>query len=562
MKLRKGVQVHHDVLPGTEILPTNTSVHNYLDQSLRRALRECDGDEGKYFMPNDDLDRIICHDTIRRYLSSMVQPRILNQIEQITTYVCGDRERAEELHTGKRVFASLILANKADAVTLLYDEVIRDEDLPLMKTDIVGSTFNLKRKNSQTSILGCFSDWNHGEIELFDKHQREMKPPFFAQDIDSQPLHYELSRGSCLPWIKYGENIHLSSNSEVRRVEIHPAQHDLPPKGNNLFALKTLKSKKFEEFNLEVKALKKILPHSNLVTLLATFYYKEEYHLLFPWAEGGNLLELWRTHHPEPSIDIGWMRWLAEQCCGLAEGLNGIHDAKMPTSELAVPSNLKKSHTGNNHDDKDCGVHGDIKPQNILWFTQEHNLHGHGVLKISDFGVTMFHSELTTKVLPDKVRGITQSYAAPEHQLGTEVSRPYDIWSLGCIFIEFITWALEGFDGVQKFRDKRKEDRDTNSNFELDDFYRISKKKTRMFKWCRKERAVVKASVHEWIDHLLKRPACSPYLAEFLSYIKDHMILVVTSARHKCDQVNDKLRSMLQHCEQSSEYCLSSSLTD
>lgn len=169
----------------------------------------------------------------------------------------------------------------------------------------------------------------------------------------------------------------------------------------------------------------------------------------------------------------------------------------MPTSELAVPSNLIRSHPEENNDDKDCGRHGDIKPQNILWFSQENNIHGHGVLKISDFGVTMFHSELTTKVLPEKVRGVTQSYAAPEYELGNSVSRPYDIWSLGCIFIEFITWALLGFEGVQEFRAKRKADRHNKSNFELDDFYRISGRKLKIHGWHLKGRARVKASVNK-----------------------------------------------------------------
>lgn len=262
--------------------------------------------------------------------------------------------------------------------------------------------------------------------------------------------------------------------------------------------MKTLKSdKKREEFNLEVEALKKIRPNSNLVTLLATFHHKGGYHLLFPWAEGGNLLDLWQKHHPEPRIDKDWMIWLAEQCHGLAKGLSCIHDASMKTSELAVPNDLKKSHREGANDGRDYGRHGDIKPQNILWFRQENDRRGHGVLKISDFGVTMFHSELTTKVLPENIRGMTQSYAAPEYDLGNKVSRPYDIWSLGCIFIEFITWALVGFQGVQEFRANRKAERDSRSNFELDDFYRLSKNRLRIGRWSRKERALVKkASVN------------------------------------------------------------------
>lgn len=246
-----------------------------------------------------------------------------------------------------------------------------------------------------------------------------------------------------------------------------------------------------------MKALKKILPHPNLVTLLATLHYKDEYHLLFPWADGGNLLEFWQGHQTKPDIDMEWMLWYAEQCFGLAEGLSCIHNARMPTSELvlAVPGVLERDTTADNSDDRDCGRHGDIKPQNILWFRQDHYGRGRGVLKISDFGVTMFHSELTTKVLPERIRGITQSYAAPEYELGPKVSRPYDIWSLGCIFLEFITWTLLGFQGVQEFRENRKKDKDPGSNFELDDFYRTSKKRVKIWKLHRTECALVKVSV-------------------------------------------------------------------
>lgn len=525
MKLRQGVQVYQDVLPAP------ASMHNYLDQSLRHALRKCNGDQDKYFMPVDHLDRIICHDTISTYLSSMSQDGISNRREEILTYICGERGKIQELHTGKRVFASLILAKKADAVALFYDESINDEDLPLVKTDEVGSTFNLNRRDSQAPILRCFSGWTNGEIELFDMYQRQMKCPFFAQDANSKPLHYDLSPGISLPWTEYEKKTHSSSNSEVRRVEVHPAQHDLPPKvsrmrlldlfheqlltsqkGNNLYALKTLKSDDSKEFELEVNALNKILPHSHLVTLLTTFYYKDEYHLLFPWAEGGNLMQLWKTH-PKPSINVGLMRWFAEQCCGLARGLSGIHNARMLKSELAVPLDLKKSHEGDG--DKDCGRHGDIKPQNILWFTQEH-IPGHGTLKISDFGLTAFHSELTTKVFPDKVRGLTQSYAAPEYDTGPHVSRPYDIWSLGCIFIEFVTWILLGFEGVERFTSKRMKDRSFNNKFHLDDFYRLSEGMLgwRMFRRRREDNAVVKQSVRK-VGRL--RSSNSPFFPPYVT---------------------------------------------
>lgn len=261
---------------------------------------------------------------------------------------------------------------------------------------------------------------------------------------------------------------------------------------NAIFSMKILEATDELAFNLEAQALMKIRRNQHLATAVTAFKYQNQYHLLFNWAEGGNLLDFWMGQ--APSLTHHSMCWLAQQCCGLAEGLSGIHDASMHKSELAVPADLKRSNLAKN-DDRDYGRHGDIKPQNILWFRQEDNSHGYGVLKISDFGVTMFHSELTTQVLPDNVRSITQSYAAPEIELGNPVSRPYDIWSLGCIFIEFITWALLGFKGVQDFRANRKADRDIRINFALDDFYGVYRSRFKIRKWSRRDFVRVKPSV-------------------------------------------------------------------
>lgn len=35
------------------------------------------------------------------------------------------------------------------------------------------------------------------------------------------------------------------------------------------------------------------------------------------------------------------------------------------------------------------------------------------------------------------------------------VTREYDIWSLGCLFLEFITWIVHGYTGVEEFEEVR-----------------------------------------------------------------------------------------------------------
>ncbi|KAK7717462.1 hypothetical protein SLS64_002954 [Diaporthe eres] len=218
-------------------------------------------------------------------------------------------------------------------------------------------------------------------------------------------------------------------------------------------------------FRLEVTALTKIRakqkPH--LVDVLTTFKYDNKYHLLFRWACGGNLSSLWEE--TDKSLSRNTVCWIAQQCWGLADGLDGIHNAKLSIEEVGQvqqpstgppsPTKGKSWISALKTNKKDCGRHGDIKPPNILWFKQDENDYGLGVLKISDFGLTTFHTALTTQASPRDQNGCTWTYAPPEYDLKEDISRPFDIWSLGCVYLEFITWALLGPAGIKDFRERR-----------------------------------------------------------------------------------------------------------
>lgn len=230
--------------------------------------------------------------------------------------------------------------------------------------------------------------------------------------------------------------------------------------------MKVLKAEDVEDvkvFELEVKALLKIKSKPNLVTALTAFKHQKEYHLVFKWADGGNLADFWRTQYPGLTRDF--ICWFAQQCHGLADGLDGIHNAFITVEELenaALPQGSSQPRTRPAADDQNRihGRHGDIKPQNILWFSDEDNEYNLGILKITDFGETVFHTALTTKELAKYVQG-TETYAAPEMDLSgphgeAYVSRPYDIWSLGCVYLEFITWILLGNEALERFAQCRK----------------------------------------------------------------------------------------------------------
>jgi serine/threonine protein kinase len=101
--------------------------------------------------------------------------------------------------------------------------------------------------------------------------------------------------------------------------------------------------------------------------------------------------------------------------------------------------------------------HGDIKPENILWFGQEFADNPSGILQLADLEFERFHNlDDRSRVSPLNMTG-SPTYAPLELTLKAVISRAYDIWSLGCVFLEFITWLLGGQAQVYAFAEFRAE---------------------------------------------------------------------------------------------------------
>ena len=204
--------------------------------------------------------------------------------------------------------------------------------------------------------------------------------------------------------------------------------------------MKTLKTEDWKKFKNEADMLKNFGRGStHSVRLLATIVQRgvrDVYSLLFPWAET-DLLGYWQEEEKPGNHDQ--FVWISEQCHGLAKALADIHN----------PPDLY---------DKDgkklFGRHGDIKPENILWFKQDEG----GTLALSDMGLTEVHKDSSRSNIPGYDIPTTLTYRPPECDMAGEegyISRSFDIWTLGCVFLEYIVWMLEGSDGVQCFKFER-----------------------------------------------------------------------------------------------------------
>jgi len=182
-----------------------------------------------------------------------------------------------------------------------------------------------------------------------------------------------------------------------------------------------------------------------IIKLLASFEQPDQedhinYHLIFPWA-WGNLSNFWTNHHEFTKVP-GFTTWMARQCTGLASGLALIHnydeDNDNQTYDLLAL-------TEDGERIPEYGRHGDLKPENILWFPKGTESNGaSGTLVLSEFGLTTYHGKRSRSNSPAGTMVVGLTYRPPESDGRGSVSRAFDIWSLGCTFLDFVTWYLRG----------------------------------------------------------------------------------------------------------------------
>ena len=239
-----------------------------------------------------------------------------------------------------------------------------------------------------------------------------------------------------------------------------------------VFALKAIEAGDQKAYREELSALEKtcaqVQKEKHLIKLLLTFRHGEKFYLLFEWADG-NLEEFWRTRSFRPPTVLR-ERWATEQCLGLARAVSRIHG-------LTTWQKRERSSSAGSlfEAERDWGRHGDIKHENILWFQEYGN--DHNLLVISDLGLTRYHSQLSKSFVPrSHIDGCSWAYRPPELDLDERISQKYDIWSLGCVFLEFCVWYLQGYDEVVEFSFQRiDEDVITYEGLKIEKFFNIEK---------------------------------------------------------------------------------------
>jgi serine/threonine protein kinase len=319
------------------------------------------------------------------------------------------------------------------------------EGVPLIKTFVKAGVFDDALPLAIDHPI--FTSWKRKDRIDFHSQQYAVLAPFFNFSSDKM-RHYVLPLNTRMPFMEPQTRIGRGKDGDIWRTSIHPDHQywEASKFYGRYFAVKEFSSSNddeddFKTFKSEKRALKRFSGpnkgHPHLIRLLLSYQIGERYFMIFQLAES-NLKELWKKRevNTEAPDDL---TWLNQQCYGVSRGLQKIH--RHDSWLLRYGGSVHKRN-------QNRGRHGDIKPENILCFGQPEPEKFR--LVIADFTLMRFHGESSLGL--SLARGMAHSpkYRPPELNLShrTKVNQSYDIWTLGCVFLEFLTWYLLGDQAV------------------------------------------------------------------------------------------------------------------
>ncbi|KAJ4328354.1 hypothetical protein N0V84_001225 [Fusarium piperis] len=464
----------------------------------------------------------------------------LSDAQRYCDYVCGDSFKdAQTGRSAHKIFAILVLIKELEKLGRFVNSGYCDDNLPFTWDDDILQPLNPNQYNEHQSV---FKKGEKSFMQSFHAKQWQIHVPFIYRK-DNQALEYQLHPETIMPWKSRTPVTKHGGFAKVYMVDIHPGHHAFD--GYNKFALKVLRPTDqradLEGFQRELYALRRTTPGPHVIELLATFKRGGELSFLFPWADEGNLAEIMLKRPPEllgSGSDASRVltRWLTEQCAGIAEGLHGIHDTQ---PQIRHDDELDKAEWKDNF-----GIHGDVKPENILMFKSKGKGKGTslGELTLSDFGLSRFHSKDSRSNQPGG--GIMSlTYASPEQNTYGQfhVSRRSDVWALGCVFSMLLTWAIRGPDALTAYHNARHDEKEPglSERWHQDTFYGLNVA-------VNGERTIpdgffLKKAVIDCIDenkNAISGPdRNSNFLIEFLDFIRDRMLKINFAERARSEEV-------------------------
>ncbi|USP77895.1 HET-domain-containing protein [Curvularia clavata] len=457
------------------------------------------------FLPEGELEKILRSVAKRLYKGNLHQVisslLLLNtpqtpreELSAVVEYILDDEFPAIKL------FFTVLSSRHRDPynammIFMRQRKPIRDADLPIpwsneqVRKDVQNHPFSLLERSPRGL-------WPKSSISEFHDKQRR----FQAAVLTTHPAKIPGQFGqNILPFTQRDSRCNRGAFGIVSKYTVHPNHYDGDKKIGSpcVVAVKELtkdNDKVAHHWANEVNALSKMnsLNQEHIVRFLTAFTRGKpedqpedlEYYVVFEWAEGGNLKDLW-GEFPHPDRSVAFIQWIMKQLYGLCQALAAAHYLRDEDGVYRGASYR----------------HGDLKPENILWFPWEGE--DWGTLKICDWGEAKIHHEVTALRHATTTQFGTRRYEPPEVVGGKPDldesakdarSRLYDIWSMGCVMMECIIWLVYGLGELKRFNKSNKGDHSI-SEFFYEPY---------------NEGLVIHGIVKQWLNYMMNDPFCRP----------------------------------------------------
>ncbi|KAJ4117521.1 hypothetical protein NW768_010884 [Fusarium equiseti] len=499
------------------------------------------------FLPEGAIDGIVTRDfIIWAFYKSQHHPALTPSVQRVINSILT--KKIKKIFS---IFVSIRLKGAAlyGLVVFLLERGINDDRLPFKESKLEEFYPILKSEEDTNGMRGDQegsedATWTDDHVNDFLDKQWKFCSPKFSTHKDN----HDIDMQAILPFTeKHVGSAAEGAFGEVIKYKIH--QSHLDTRGlmqiipcTQYVAVKKIKLEGNQERQIkitgwekEVAALWKMraLREQHIVNFITAFRLgQDEHYLILEWADGGNLRTLWESF--TETLTAKLVRDAFEQLLGLSRALSKVHN---PVDEDKLEQHFR---------------HGDLKPENILWFKDSSNSTRIGTLKIGDWGLAKQHSDVTQLRTIQTSTGFgTRRYEPPEErtvqdnklivptQSGKIVrkrSRLYDLWAMGCIWLEFLIWLMYGFDGLEAFN------RSFNGGpVENPPYYEIDMNGA----------AKVHRVALQWLDHMARDPVCQvgqTALGNLLEIIRDRLLVVKLpqnfgSSRDMSKTLQGRLRS-------------------
>ena len=270
----------------------------------------------------------------------------------------------------------------------------------------------------------------------------------------------------------------------------------------------------------------------HIVNLLASFTWQEIGYLILPPAKT-DLWNFWLIGSSSSQLTLSPSsaeKWTLIQLHGLGSALSTIHTKLSTDNGIPV-----------------FGLHGDIKATNVLLFpSSSYYGPGPGVLQLGDMGSSALFSSLSaaSQIPPS---GSSGTHSPPESILETPYSQALDIWSMGCLILEYLIWLLKGPQGLESFIEERTQvSYPFGLRFTNDFFFKLEPSEDKSDSKEQDSRPMVTALNPGVISCIAKlRDECTPVLRQLLEIVEGDLLQIDQTKRISAEALEDKLQQLL-----------------